>query len=97
MIRIPGVLGKDLCDSHLGMSRRDVLRVGGSGLLGLSLGGMFELRARAAKAKHTGGPGWGKAKVIGLTGDDDEECRRGSYEQFMRDDEPEDAIYDKYD
>ena len=64
MIRIPGVLGKDLCDSHLGMSRRDVLRVGGSGLLGLTLGGMFELRARAAKAKHTGGPGWGKAKSV---------------------------------
>ena len=49
MIRIPGVLGKDLCDSHLGMSRRDVLRVGGSGLLGLTLGGMFELKARASK------------------------------------------------
>ena len=46
------------------MSRRDVLRVGGSGLLGLTLGGMFELRARAAKAKHTGGPGWGKAKHV---------------------------------
>ena len=64
MIRIPGVIGKDLCDSHLGMSRRDVLRVGGSGLLGLTLGGMFELRASAAKAKHTGGPGWGKAKHV---------------------------------
>jgi len=64
MIRIPGELGKDLCDSHLGMSRRDVLRVGGSGLLGLSLGGMFELQARAKEGKHTGGPGWGKAKSV---------------------------------
>jgi len=64
MIRIPGELGKDLCDSHLGMSRRDVLRVGGSGLLGLSLGGMFELQARAKKGEHTGGPGWGKAKSV---------------------------------
>ncbi len=64
MIRIPGELGKDLCDSHLGMSRRDLLRVGGSGLLGLSLGGMFELQARAKEGKHTGGPGWGKAKSV---------------------------------
>ncbi len=64
MIRIPGELGKDLCDSHLGMSRRDVLRVGGSSLLGLSLGGMFELQARAKEGKHTGGPGWGKAKSV---------------------------------
>jgi len=64
MIRIPGELGKDLCDNHLGVSRRDLLRVGGSGLLGLSLGGMFELQARAEKAKHTGGPGWGKAKSV---------------------------------
>ena len=64
MIRIPGELGKDMCDSHLGLSRRDVLRVGGSGLLGLSLGGMFELQARAKEGTHTGGPGWGKAKSV---------------------------------
>ena len=64
MIRIPGELGKDMCDSHLGLSRRDVLRVGGSGLLGLSLGGMFDLRARAKEGRHTGGPGWGKAKSV---------------------------------
>ena len=50
MIRIPGQRGKDLCDSHLGMTRRDVLRVGGSGMLGLTLGGMFETQAQAAKA-----------------------------------------------
>ena len=64
MIRIPGELAKDLCDSHLGMSRRDVLRVGGSGMLGLSLGGMFELQAKADQSKHAGGPGWGKAKSV---------------------------------
>ncbi|MBR90952.1 MAG: hypothetical protein CMO66_06770 [Verrucomicrobiales bacterium] len=64
MIRIPGELGKDLCDSHLGVSRRDVLRVGGSGMLGLSLGGMFELAAKAEENKKGGGPGWGKAKSV---------------------------------
>ncbi|MGE0376889.1 MAG: DUF1501 domain-containing protein [Planctomycetaceae bacterium] len=61
MIRIPGRPGKDLCDSHLGVTRRDVLRVGGSGVLGLSLGAM--LQARAAQAA-SGGRGWGKAQSV---------------------------------
>jgi len=47
-----------------GMTRRDVLRVGGSGVLGLSLGSMFGLRARAQEEKKGGGPGWGKAKHV---------------------------------
>src|SRR5579875_1048626 len=64
MIIIPGQPGKDLCDPHLGISRRDLLRIGGSGLLGLSLGSMFQLQARAAEEKKGGGPGWGKAKSI---------------------------------
>ncbi len=64
MIVIPGQPGKDLCDSHLGITRRDLLRVGGSGLLGLSLGSMFQLQARANETSTGGGPGWGKAKSI---------------------------------
>ena len=64
MIRVPGELGKDMCDSHLGMTRRDVLRVGGSGMLGLSLGGMLEMQAQAKETKISGGPGWGKAKSV---------------------------------
>tara|TARA_B100000686_G_scaffold346701_1_gene433902 strand:+ start:149 stop:1615 length:1467 start_codon:yes stop_codon:yes gene_type:complete len=63
MIRIPGELAKDLCDNHLGVSRRDVLRVGGSSMLGLTLGGMFELQAKS-KDHKPGGPGWGKAKSV---------------------------------
>ena len=41
-------------------------------------------------------PKTGLAKVIVLTGDESEdtEWRRGAYEQFMKDDAPEDAIYD---
>jgi uncharacterized protein (DUF1501 family) len=47
-----------------GMTRRDILRVGGSGVLGLSLGGMFQAQARSQEAGKSGGPGWGKAKSI---------------------------------
>ena len=69
MIIVPGQAGKDLCDPQLGMTRRDILRVGGSGLLGLSLGSMLELQAVSARAADitgatSGGPGWGKAKSI---------------------------------
>ncbi len=64
LIRVPGRPGKDLCDSHLGMSRRDILRVGGSGILGVSLGGMLQMQARANEQGFSGGPGWGQAKSI---------------------------------
>jgi hypothetical protein len=66
MIIVPGQPGKDLCDRHLGLTRRDVLRVGGSGLLGLSLGSMLQLQARAAEKTDSasGRPGWGQAKSI---------------------------------
>ena len=62
MIIVPGHPGSDCCDRQL--TRRDILRVGGSTMLGLSLGKMFSLQARAADAGHSGGPGWGKAKSI---------------------------------
>lgn len=45
IIRVTGQPGRDLCDSHLGVTRRDILRVGGSGLLGMSLGSMLQLQA----------------------------------------------------
>ena len=49
MLIVPGQPGKDLCDHHLGVTRRALLRVGGSGMLGLALGSMFRLQAKAAK------------------------------------------------
>ena len=65
MLCIPGQPGKDLCDRHLGVTRRDLLRVGGSAMLGLTLGGMLQLQARQANERHGGGgPGWGKAKSV---------------------------------
>ena len=59
MFCIPGQRGKDVCDKQLGMTRRDILRVGGAGAMGLSLGQMLQHEA-LANANPVGGPGWGK-------------------------------------
>src|SRR5258705_649574 len=72
MFRIIGPKAKDLCDAHLRPTRRDLLRVGGAGMLGLSLGSLLKLQSvQAAGAgaatpvsSAVGGPGWGKAKSI---------------------------------
>ena len=67
MLVIPGSGGRNDCD---GVTRRDLLRVGGSSVLGLSLGQVLSLQARAANAPTPsdaltgGGPGWNKAKSI---------------------------------
>ncbi|MCE2810357.1 MAG: DUF1501 domain-containing protein [Planctomycetaceae bacterium] len=61
MLRLLGSAGKDLCDSRLGVTRRDVLRVGGSGLFGLSLANLLKLQSVQA-ASSEGSPGWNKAK-----------------------------------
>ncbi len=66
MLSILGQRAKDLCDRRLGMTRRDVLRVGGGGALGLTLGSMLRLKAQAEEAKISGGVGWGKAKSVVL-------------------------------
>ncbi|MEI8213526.1 MAG: DUF1501 domain-containing protein [Planctomycetota bacterium] len=61
MLRLLGSAGKDLCDSRLGVTRRDVLRVGGSGLFGISLANLIRLQdARGGDAN--GAPGWNRAK-----------------------------------
>tara|TARA_R110002049_G_scaffold27321_2_gene94234 strand:+ start:442573 stop:444045 length:1473 start_codon:yes stop_codon:yes gene_type:complete len=65
MISFKGFPAKDLCDSHLSASRRTFLRVGGSGMLGLSLPSLLSLQSsNASDALGGGGPGWGKAKSI---------------------------------
>ena len=71
MFRIVGPAAKDLCDAHLRPTRRDLLRVGGAGMLGLSLGSLLKLQAVQAAGTTApaavaagGGPGWGKAKSI---------------------------------
>ena len=62
MLVIPGAPRTD-CD---GVTRRDLLRVGGSGVLGISLGQLLGLqKAAAAEAGESGnGRGFGKAKSV---------------------------------
>ena len=61
MLVIPGRSGKDTCD---GITRRDVLRIGGSAALGLSLADIFGLQKATANQGISGGPGFGKAKSV---------------------------------
>ena len=64
MWRISGQPGRDLCDPHLGVTRRDILRVGGSAMLGMTLGQMLQAKAQAASVPAMSGPGWNKAKSV---------------------------------
>jgi uncharacterized protein (DUF1501 family) len=62
MLVIPGHVGKDTCD---GITRRELIRVGGSAMLGLSLASIFGLQEAQAKTKKGGGgAGFGKAKSV---------------------------------
>src|SRR6478672_10239882 len=67
MLVIPGAAAANDCDR---VTRRDLLRVGGSSVLGLSLAQVFALQKAAAAepkangAKNEGGPGFGKAKSV---------------------------------
>src|SRR6516164_8942838 len=65
MLVIPGFTGKDTCD---GITRRELLRVGGSAAFGISLAGLLgleKLQAKEAAATTTEmAPGFGKAKSV---------------------------------
>jgi len=66
MLVIPGEKGKDVCDSHLGMTRRELIRVGGSSLLGLTLPALLKSQANAKESNtfEGSGPGWNRAKSV---------------------------------
>ena len=64
MFRFPGAQGKDLCDSHLGNNRRDFLRVGGAGMLGMTLNTILRAQSASANSPLAGSSGWGKAKSV---------------------------------
>ncbi|MCU0702406.1 MAG: DUF1501 domain-containing protein [Fimbriiglobus sp.] len=66
MLAIPGFESKDTCD---GVTRRDLMRIGGSAVFGLSLAQLFALQsaARANSPKEgttSEGKGFGKAKSV---------------------------------
>src|ERR1051325_5350375 len=61
MLVIPGDQGKATCD---GMTRRQLLTVGGSALLGLSLADILNLQAKADEPAGSGGPGWNRARSV---------------------------------
>ncbi len=61
MLVIPGRPGKDTCD---GITRRDLLRIGGSAVLGITLADLFRMQAQAKKKTGVDGPGFGKAKSV---------------------------------
>src|SRR5437763_37591 len=61
MLVIPGAASRDTCD---GITRRDLLRVGGSAVFGITLGNLFGLQAATAAEGKAGGPGFGKAKSV---------------------------------
>src|SRR3954470_11214788 len=60
MLSIPGGFGRT-CD---GVSRREFLRVGGAGLLGLSLADIFRLQAASVTDTPAVKNGWGQAKSV---------------------------------
>ena len=64
MIIVPGRAGKDLCDSQLGCTRRDILRVGGRVCLAWGWARCLSFRPCRHAAEANRGPGWGKAKSI---------------------------------
>jgi hypothetical protein len=61
MLVIPGRPGKDTCD---GITRRDLLRIGGSSVFGFSLANLLGLQKATADEAKYGGPGFGKAKSV---------------------------------
>ncbi len=63
MLCIPGQPGKDVCDKNLGVTRRDVLRVGGSAILGTSLGSMLKLQSAQGNDQKKSAS-FGKAKSV---------------------------------
>lgn len=64
MWRVLGNPGNDLCDRLPANTRRDFLRVGGAGLIGMTLNSLFRAQALSAESPLAGGPGWGKAKHL---------------------------------
>ena len=61
MLVIPGGVSRDTCD---GVTRREMLRVGGSAAFGISLANMLQMQRATAEEGKYGGIGFGKAKSV---------------------------------
>ena len=61
MLVIPGRPGRDTCD---GVTRRELLRVGGSAVMGVSLANLMSLQTATAQESQYGGVGFNKAKRV---------------------------------
>ncbi len=61
MLILPGRSGQDTCD---GITRRELLRIGGSAVFGFSLADLFSFQTATAAEGTGGGPGFGKAKSV---------------------------------
>jgi len=61
MLVIPGLPGKDTCD---GITRRDLLRVGGSAIMGLTLADLLGLQQASANGGMGQGAGWNRARSV---------------------------------
>ncbi|MFM1559151.1 MAG: DUF1501 domain-containing protein [Roseibacillus sp.] len=64
MFRFRGPKGRDLCDPHLGFTRRDFLRVGGAGMMGMTLNNILAAQDASLDSPYSGKDGWGKAKSV---------------------------------
>ena len=62
MLVIPGRAGKDTCD---GITRRELIRVGGSAMFGMSLANMFRLQRATAGEANYGGVGFNRSRWLG--------------------------------
>ena len=61
MLVIPGYSGRDTCD---GVTRRELLRVGGSAVFGFSLANLLQLQEANANPASGGGAGFNRAKSV---------------------------------
>ena len=61
MLVIPGAQDRATCD---GMTRRELLRVGGSAMLGLSLADLLSVKTQADPPAGNQGPGWNRARSV---------------------------------
>ncbi len=61
MLVLPGRSGQDTCD---GITRRELLRIGGSAVFGFSLADLFSFQTATAAEGTGGGPGFGQAKSV---------------------------------